>query len=145
MNSGPCRGDNIQCPAGSCNSGEISSPFAIRLDPISQKVYKQHTGIDLEVDQGSDVRASAAGVVVRRKLNNKPGPDGKPHGYGMYLVILHYDGSSTLYGHLSETDVHEGDMVERGQVIAKSGGRKGDLWSGGSTGRQAPCTPGWGT
>jgi len=131
LKSEPCQGDNIQCPVGSC---QVNSPFNMkRLHPID-KEYKPHTGVDLQADQGSDVKAAADGVVVRIKLNYKLSAKGNPQGYGMYLVILHFDGSSTLYAHLSETDVKEGDIVSRGQVIAKSGGRAGDLWSGGSTG-----------
>jgi murein DD-endopeptidase MepM/ murein hydrolase activator NlpD len=41
--------------------------------------------------------------------------------YGNCVVIDHGYGLQSLYGHLSEIGVKEGDAVQRGQVIGKSG------------------------
>jgi murein DD-endopeptidase MepM/ murein hydrolase activator NlpD len=41
--------------------------------------------------------------------------------YGNYIVVDHGYGLQTIYGHLSQIDVHEGDMVKRGQVMGTSG------------------------
>jgi len=77
-----------------------------------------HTGIDIAGEGifGAPVIAAADGVV---KLVNREYTQGL--GYGIYLVIDHGDGISTLYGHLSEILVKEGDIVQKGQSIAEVG------------------------
>ena len=42
-------------------------------------------------------------------------------GYGNYVVITHDNGTQTLYGHLSATDVNVGDSVSQGEVIGAMG------------------------
>ncbi|MCX6282848.1 MAG: M23 family metallopeptidase [Bacteroidetes bacterium] len=132
--SDSCGGNNILCPIAQCSLSSISSPFTMnRLHPIQNEV-KPHTGVDLRVPDGSDVVAVADGTVEWVKVNYKVTWDGKPSGYGLYMIIRHDDGSATLYGHLSETIYKVGERVYRGQVIALSGGVPGDQNSGGSTG-----------
>lgn len=72
-----------------------------------------HTGMDIAANVGVPVRAAADGkVVVAWK---------RPDNVGWHIVLDHGDGWSTLYGHLSEFAVDEGDTVERGQVIGAAG------------------------
>jgi peptidase M23-like protein len=40
---------------------------------------------------------------------------------GNCIVVDHGYGLQTIYGHLSQIAVHEGNMVERGQVMGTSG------------------------
>jgi murein DD-endopeptidase MepM/ murein hydrolase activator NlpD len=76
---------------------------------IDQQV---HLGYDLAVTQHIGVEASNDGRVVYAA----------PLGiYGNCIVVDHGYGLQTIYGHLSQIDVHEGDMVKRGQVMGKSG------------------------
>jgi murein DD-endopeptidase MepM/ murein hydrolase activator NlpD len=76
---------------------------------IDQQV---HLGYDLAVTQHVGVEASNDGRVVYAA----------PLGiYGNCIVVDHGYGLQTLYGHLSHIDVHEGDMVKRGQVMGTSG------------------------
>jgi murein DD-endopeptidase MepM/ murein hydrolase activator NlpD len=76
---------------------------------IDQQV---HLGYDLAVTQHVGVQASNDGRVVWAA----------PLGiYGNCIVIDHGYGLQTIYGHLSHIDVHEGDMVKRGQVMGQSG------------------------
>ena len=76
---------------------------------IDQQV---HLGYDLAVTQHVGVEASNDGRVVYAA----------PLGiYGNCIVVDHGYGLMTLYGHLSHIDVHEGDMVKRGQVMGTSG------------------------
>jgi len=71
-----------------------------------------HLGYDLSSTQHVGVEASNDGHVVWAA----------PLGiYGNCIVVDHGYGLQTIYGHLSEIDVHEGDMVKRGQVMGKSG------------------------
>lgn len=77
------------------------------------KIDRQtHLGYDLAVTQHVGVEASNDGRVVYAS----------PLGiYGNCIVVDHGYGLQTIYGHLSRIDVHEGDMVKRGQVMGLSG------------------------
>jgi murein DD-endopeptidase MepM/ murein hydrolase activator NlpD len=76
---------------------------------IDQQV---HLGYDLSITQHVDVMASNDGRVVYAA----------PLGiYGNCIVVDHGYGLQSIYGHLSEIAVHEGDMVKRGQSMGKSG------------------------
>jgi murein DD-endopeptidase MepM/ murein hydrolase activator NlpD len=76
---------------------------------IDQQV---HLGYDLSITQHIGVEASNDGKVVYAA----------PLGiYGNCIVVDHGYGLQTIYGHLSEIAVHEGDVVKRGQVMGKSG------------------------
>jgi len=85
--------------------GELSSGFGYRWG-------RQHSGIDLANDIGTKIRASRAGRVVYT---------GWYSGYGNTVVIEHDQGYTTLYGHLNEAIVREGQYVQGGQVIAYMG------------------------
>ena len=78
-----------------------------------QKIDQQvHLGYDLAVTQHVGVEASNDGTVVYAA----------PLGiYGNCIVVDHGYGLQTIYGHLSRTDVHEGDAVKQGQVMGLSG------------------------
>jgi hypothetical protein len=76
---------------------------------IDQQV---HLGYDLAVTQHVGVEASNDGRIVYAA----------PLGiYGNCIVVDHGYGLQTIYGHMSRIDVHEGDMVKRGQVMGLSG------------------------
>ena len=76
---------------------------------IDQQV---HLGYDLAVTQHVGVEASNDGRIVWAA----------PLGiYGNCVVVDHGYGLQTIYGHMSHIDVHEGDMVKRGQVMGQSG------------------------
>jgi murein DD-endopeptidase MepM/ murein hydrolase activator NlpD len=76
---------------------------------IDQQV---HLGYDLAGTQHMGVQASNDGRVVWAA----------PLGiYGNCVVVDHGYGLQTIYGHMSQINVHEGDMVKRGQVMGLSG------------------------
>jgi murein DD-endopeptidase MepM/ murein hydrolase activator NlpD len=78
-----------------------------------KKIDQQtHLGYDLSITQHVGVQASNDGKVIYAA----------PLGiYGNCIVLDHGYGLQSIYGHLSEIDVHEGDMVKKGQVMGKSG------------------------
>ena len=78
-----------------------------------KKIDRQvHLGYDLAVTQHIGVEASNDGRVVYAA----------PLGiYGNCIVVDHGYGLQTIYGHLSQITVHEGDMVKQGQVMGLSG------------------------
>ncbi len=90
----------------------ISSFFGPRRAP-TPTASTNHGAIDIAVATGTDVLASADGVV------EYVGYD--PDGYGNYVTINHQNGYKTRYAHNSEILVQTNDIVTRGQVIAKSG------------------------
>jgi murein DD-endopeptidase MepM/ murein hydrolase activator NlpD len=103
---------------------EWSGPFTTPADaPISdvfgsQRVFNgktssPHQGLDFRVPTGTPVAAMNDGtVLLARPLYFE----------GNFVVIDHGQGLLTLYLHLSEFKVKEGDAVKRGQVIGLSGG-----------------------
>lgn len=81
--------------------------------------YRWHYGTDLDLDMGDTVFAAFDGVIRISKWDGG--------GYGNYLVVRHYNGLETLYGHLARPLVHVGQFVKSGQAIGM----------GGSTGRSS--------
>ncbi len=78
-----------------------------------------HGGIDFPVPVGTLVFAAEAGkVTVSMDLKKS---NGAFRSYGKYIIIDHGNGLSTLYAHNSQRLVKVGDVVEKGQLIAKSG------------------------
>lgn len=77
-----------------------------------------HTGIDIAGSgaYGTNILAANDGIVIYVKNTYVPGK-----GYGKYLIIDHGGGYSTLYAHCSSLSVKKGDVVSRGDVIAKVG------------------------
>lgn len=81
----------------------------------SQGCHTSACSIDWALPVGSNLTAAKDGTV---SVAPKSGYNG---GYGLYVVIKHPDGSSTLYGHMSRVDVSVGDRVGQGQSIGLSG------------------------
>lgn len=72
-----------------------------------------HFGQDFRCPEGTEVRATGAGIVAFA---------GNQHdGFGIKVVIDHGYGYRTIYGHLSEYNVRRGQKVNRGDFIALSG------------------------
>jgi murein DD-endopeptidase MepM/ murein hydrolase activator NlpD len=80
-----------------------------------------HNAIDIRANQGTPIKAPAAGIVYKAKDNG--------FGYS-YIQIVHDGGFLTTYGHISEIMVSEGEMVEQGDVIGLSGGMPGTRGAG---------------
>ena len=90
---------------------KITSPFGMRVHPISGKV-KGHTGIDLKASIGTPVRATANGTVTKAEYYS---------GYGKYICINHSSTLKTAYAHLSKINVRPGQHVMQGQIIGYTG------------------------
>ena len=73
---------------------------------------RKHRGIDILAPIGEPVLAAKSG---RTAFSG----DGK--GYGDLIEIVHSDGLRTRYAHLSRREIVEGDWVEKGSVIGRSG------------------------
>jgi murein DD-endopeptidase MepM/ murein hydrolase activator NlpD len=97
------------------HNSKVEANFADVRNYIYQgkKIDQQvHLGYDLSITQHVGVEASNDGHVIYAA----------PLGiYGNCIVVDHGYGLQSIYGHLSEIDVHEGDVVKRGQIMGKSG------------------------
>jgi murein DD-endopeptidase MepM/ murein hydrolase activator NlpD len=71
-----------------------------------------HEGVDIAVDRGTPIRASASGYVLEAGFNDA---------YGYYVQIDHGYGIKTLYAHADMLVVIKGERVAQGQTIAYSG------------------------
>lgn len=95
----------------------LSSYYGYRYHPIDGD-WRYHSGIDISMSgaYGKNIIATRAGTVILSSLESESGT-----GYGNYIIIDHGDGYTSLYGHCSELLVSEGQIVSRGQIIAKVG------------------------
>jgi len=90
----------------------------------------RHTGMDFGGSTGEDIYASADGEVIFAGPDEEnsaksypicPGGTSTCGPYGLMIRIRHENGMSTLYAHLSESNVEVGDQVKQGDVIAQMG------------------------
>jgi murein DD-endopeptidase MepM/ murein hydrolase activator NlpD len=101
-------------------SGNFVPPVATQISEaygtsrtFNGKLASLHRGLDFHAPMATPVHASNAGeVVLARELFYE----------GNCVVIDHGQGFMTMYMHLSEFKVKEGDKVGKDQVIALSGG-----------------------
>lgn len=94
-----------------------------------------HNGFDFPCPEKTKVYATKDGVVTCVYPGFYNGEKFKGHPfYGGLIIIKHYDGTLSLYAHLSCTYVVEGQEINQGETIALSGGVKGKRASGASTG-----------
>ena len=95
----------------SLEESNLSSRYGYRRDPFSKR-KKFHQGDDFSADIGTNVMATANGIV---KTSRKYGS------FGNYIEIDHGNGYLTVYGHLNKRFVRAGDKIERGQIIGEVG------------------------
>ncbi len=91
----------------------VSSGYGWRNDPFSgAKAW--HGGIDIAPNHGAAnyILAAADGQVIYAGWNG---------GYGNCLMVDHGGGTVTLYAHMSSLLVNKGDVVLRGERIARAG------------------------
>ena len=91
--------------------GWLSSRFGYRSDPFSGK-RTWHNGVDLAGKEDSEIISVAAGVVTFA---------GDRQGYGNLVEIDHGEGLVTRYAHAKSVEVEVGQVVQKGQVIARMG------------------------
>jgi len=72
-----------------------------------------HSGVDFRAPVGTEITSITDGIVD--KIYNKPDRE------GLVVSVRGKDGARTLYMHLSKILVKKGDIIKRGQLIAKSG------------------------
>ena len=91
--------------------GAVSSGYGLRTDPFNGS-SSVHEGIDISTSRGEPVLATADGKVL---LSGWAGE------YGRAIEIVHDDRYVTLFGHLDQTLVREGQIVHRGDRVGLVG------------------------
>ncbi len=89
--------------------------------PVDGPVYSRfgsrgeggwHTGIDITVPDGTDVRAARDGSVTFA---------GRQGRYGILVILEHGDGTTTWYAHLRAARARVGRTVRRGDIVGTTG------------------------
>ncbi len=91
--------------------GRIVGRFGTQENPVLHTVT-QNTGIDIGVSAGTPVAAVASGEVST--IWWLPS-------FGNLVILNHRNGFRSVYSHLSEISVGEGDNLNEGDQIGKSG------------------------
>lgn len=92
----------------------ITQRFGARPEYYGQWGLPGHEGVDIRAPFGAAVYAAAAGTVYRMER------DESQSNYGIHVRIEHQNGYKTIYAHLREVDVEEGQTVTAGQQIASA-------------------------
>jgi Peptidase family M23/LysM domain len=74
--------------------------------------YREHLGIDLELETGDPVYSAFSGMVRIAQYSSS---------YGKVIVVRHQNGLETFYAHLSEINVIDGQWVKAGEIIGLGG------------------------
>lgn len=83
----------------------------------------EHNAIDIRAAHGTPLKAAASGYVARARRCTTAS-------CYAYVMIVHADGISTVYGHMSQILVTEDQYVSRGDVIGYSGATPGTVGAG---------------
>lgn len=89
--------------------GKISSEFGYRNIRVGSS---NHKGIDISCSANSPIYAADGGYVIF---------SGRSGGYGNLVQVEHQDGIVTYYAHCNSIEVSQGDVVSKGDVIARVG------------------------
>jgi murein DD-endopeptidase MepM/ murein hydrolase activator NlpD len=99
-------------PRGLPVNGYVTDGFGMRRNPFSGEGREVHEGLDIAVDFGAPVTATADGLVIYAA----------PHaGYGNLVIVYHSNGITTRYGHLSRISVEAGQRVRRSDQVGNAG------------------------
>lgn len=104
-------------PAPNCRpvagSGEMGWPLDGGWISDTFISDRNHKGLDIAANEGTDIYAAADGVVISAGWNSG--------GYGYMVQIDHLNGYQTIYGHMSAVYAAENQTVTRGQLIGAVG------------------------
>ena len=118
----PAETQDVADLAKQVSFAQPSNPDALFVWPVRGAIVaeygggelgKRNDGINIAAPAGTPVRAAADGEVVYR--------GSELEGFGNLLLVKHADGFVTAYAHNSSMLVKKGEVVRKGQVIAKVG------------------------
>jgi len=86
-------------------AGRINSDFGWRR-------WRWHYGTDIKLQTGDTVRCSFDGLVRIAKRSRS---------FGYYVVVRHFNGLETVYGHLSKIKVNVNQPIKAGELLGLGG------------------------
>lgn len=89
----------------------LSSSYGWRRHPVTGR-HAMHEGLDFAAPRGTPILAASGGVVTEARY---------VPGYGKMVEINHGNGLVTRYAHASSISVKLGELVSKGQQIARVG------------------------
>jgi len=112
----------------SLNEATLSSPIGPTSvgSPFGLRWGRKHHGVDLSAKSGTPIKSPLDGEVIDAAIKNDA--------CGGTIYIEHADGYKTRYCHCKQINVSKGDIVKKGDVIGLTGGGKGEVGQGRSTG-----------
>ncbi|NLT93989.1 MAG: M23 family metallopeptidase [Clostridia bacterium] len=93
-------------------NGRITDKYGWRKNPFNKKKLEFHEGLDIAASYGTPVKAAGGGKVIFA---------GWKPAYGNTVVIKHGYGYVSKYAHNSKINVKVGQVVKRGDIIARVG------------------------
>jgi murein DD-endopeptidase MepM/ murein hydrolase activator NlpD len=115
--------DPTKLPAGRVLSWPLQQVYVTQLfgktvDSVRLYASGTHNGVDFRAAVGTPVMSMADGKVLGVGDTDLTCPGAS---FGRYVFIQYTNGLSSTFGHLSLIKVHEGEKVNRGEVVAYSG------------------------
>jgi LAS superfamily LD-carboxypeptidase LdcB/murein DD-endopeptidase MepM/ murein hydrolase activator NlpD len=89
----------------------VGEGWLTRDDPNNHR-GRPHKGIDLAIEEGTNIGAADGGVIAHTGFDEK---------YGNFVIVDHGNGLATLYAHMSNISATTGQSVSQGQSIGKVG------------------------
>ncbi len=109
----PTTSDSIELPLfNDYSTGFVMPVEGTLLSPFGYRGRRVHSGMDIKLQEGDPVSAAFDGVVRMARRYS---------GYGNCVVVRHYNGLETLYGHLSKIKVKVNQQVSAGDLIGLGG------------------------
>ncbi len=98
-------------PFGPPVEADLNSGFGYRFSPFEGRI-RMHEGVDFAMNTGSPIHVTGGGRVTDVARDST---------YGLRIDVEHTPHVVTRYAHLSQANVHKGELVERGQIIGLVG------------------------
>lgn len=89
----------------------LTSSFGWRRNPVTGR-HSMHEGLDFSAPRGTPIYAASGGVVTEARYHT---------GYGKLVEINHGNGLVTRYAHASSINVKLGQVVTKGEMVARVG------------------------
>ena len=89
----------------------VTSEYGYRIHPVYGS-RRLHAGMDLGAPRGTPIASAADGVVIF---------SGVQGGYGSTVIVDHGGGVTTLYAHMSQRNVSQGQLTSRGDIVGLVG------------------------
>lgn len=99
-------------PVSNKDLTRIASGFGYRIHPV-YKTRKMHHGVDFTAPTGTEIYCTGNGRVIKTQKSKR--------GYGNHVIIDHGFGYQSIYAHMYDIRVAEGQKVKRGDVLGTVG------------------------